>query len=129
MRRAIVLTFTAAALLFAAGMALEGYGREIFEGRRAAAEELSRFSMDECFHCRKMESWEKAAGVAWLLGVGVLVAGIKLSADGPRLPHRISMLGLDADAPRRVVRADAVRLPCPHDDEGLTPLERVIRAS
>ena len=128
MRRTIVLTFTAAALLIVAALALNSYGREIFEGERAA-EESARYWMDECFGCREMEPWEKAAGIAWLMALGVLTAGIKLSADAPLPPHRVSMLGLRTVAPGRVARAAAARLPSPHDDEGLTPLEKVIRAS
>jgi hypothetical protein len=144
MRRTIVLTFVAAALLIVAGVALNSYGREIFEGERAAAGGLPRFSMDECYGCGMMESWEKAAGVAWLLALSLFIAGVKLSADEPRPPHRVSMLGLRAGPSRRRafraaspaksaavvnVRPHATRPASLHGDDGLTPLERVIRGS
>ena len=143
MRKTIVLTFTAAALLFAAGVALNSYGRELFEGEQAAARGLPGFSMD-CYGCRMMESWEKAACVAWLLALSLLIAGIKLSAHPPQPPHRVSMLGLHAGPSRRRavravlpvksavvldVRARATRPAALHGDDGLTPLERVIRGS
>ena len=139
MGRTIALTFTAAALLMAAGLALNSYGREIFEGGQAAAEELPRFSIPECYGgCGEMESWEKAAGVAWLLALAVFIAGAMLwQAETPAPTQRILVLGLNAGAPRRVARAaspvvikahaNGARLPRLHDDEGLTTLERVIR--
>jgi hypothetical protein len=129
MTRTIVLTFTAAVLLMAAAVALGAYGRDSFEHHRAAAEEVLPLTIYECFDCDLLNSWEKAADVTWLLALGVLIAGIKLSAAETQPPHRVSMLGLHASMPRRIVRADATRLPRLHDDEGLTPLERVIRAS
>jgi hypothetical protein len=146
MRKTIVLTFTAAALLFAAGLALDSYGREIFEGQRAAevAAGLRQYWIPECYgDCEPLESWEKAAGVAWLLALSLLIAGIKLSADPPP-PYRVSMLGLHAGPSRRRavravlpaksavvvnVRARATRPASLHGDDGLTPLERVIRSS
>ncbi len=122
MRRAIVLVFTAAALLMLGAVAVGIYNREVFEAQQAAAGELPRFSMYECYHCGGMEPWEQAAGVAGLVAFAMSIAGVMLCAPEPQPPHRVSMLGLHAVAPRR-----PARLPRPHDDEGLTPLERVIR--
>jgi hypothetical protein len=142
MRRSIVLTFVAAALLIVAGVALNSYGRELFEGEQAAAGGVPGFTMD-CYGCYgMMESWEKAAGVAWLLALSLFIAGVKLSADEPQPPHRVSMLGLRAGPSRRRavrtvspmksaavvnVRPHATRPASLHGDDGLTPLERVIR--
>lgn len=142
MRRTIVLTFTAAALLFVAGVALESYGREIFERHRWASGELPTFWMPECYGggCGLMQSWEKAAGVAWLLALALFIAGMRLLIIETQ-PRHVSVLRLCDGAPKRVVsasppmqsaavtsaRADDA---CPlslQGEDGLTPLERVIR--
>ena len=141
MKKTIVLTFTAAALLIVAGVALNSYGRELFAGEQAAAEGLPRFSMD-CYGCGMMESWEKAAGVAWLLALSLFIAGVRLVSVASE-PRHVSMLRLDAGASSRVARAvspaqravvanirtAAARPLSLHGDDGLTPLERVIRGS
>jgi hypothetical protein len=121
MRKTVVLVFTAAALLMAAAVALEQHGRDADHYHRAALDDLPPFYIHPL-----QESWERAADAAWLLAVGVLFAGIRLSADEPQPPHRVSMLGLPAGGRRRIARADAARPARPRDD-GLTPLERVIR--
>ena len=140
MRRTIVLTFTGAALLMVASVALNSYGREIFEGEQAAARGLPEFSID-CYGCGMMESWEKAAGVAFLLGLSFVIAGAMLwQAETDAPTERLLVLGLDAGASRRVasapaptqsaviikVRAHIASLPRADEDDGLTPLERVI---
>lgn len=120
MRKTIVLVFVAAALLMAAAVALEQQGRDTDEYHWAAFEALPPFYIHPL-----QDFWERAADAAWVLAIGLLAAGIKLSAAGTPA-HRVSMLGLHAGARRRVAHADAARPARPHDD-GLTPLERVIR--
>ena len=140
MRKTIVLTYTAAALLMAAAVALNSHGHDTYEYHMAAAGDSPTFMM-LAYHHPLLESWERAADVAWLLALGVLIAGIKLSAGEPPPPHRVSMLGLHAVAPRHVVReappaqsavvinahADAARPLSLHGEDGLTRLERIIR--
>lgn len=143
MRKTIVLTFTAAALLMAAAFALGICGREIFEGQMQAVDGLPRFSMYECYDCgAMMESWEKAAVVAFLLGLSFVIAGAMLwQAETPAPSQRLLVLGLNAGTPRGVastpaptqsavvikVRAHVATLPRADEADGLTPLERVIR--
>jgi len=132
MKKTIILVFTAAALLMVAAVTLDSYGRDVYKYHMAAAADL----LPPLYRHPLLESWERAADVTWLLALGVLVAGIKLSAE-PQPAHRVSMLGLRAGPPGRIARAaspsvlktraDAARLPRLHDDEGFTPLERVIR--
>ena len=139
MRKTIVLTFVAAALLMAASVALDSYGREIFEDQRSAAGDLPRFTVYDC-ESVLLESWKKPAVVFRLLAFSLLIAGVRLSRSEP---PTASVLGLDTGASRRVVRraspmqsavivnvrADAASLPRVREEDGLTPLERVIRGS
>lgn len=139
MRKTIVLTFTAAVLLMAAASTLELHGRNVYEYHMAAVGSPS-FTWHE-YHHPLLESWDRVSDVVWLLSLGVLVAGLMLSAAEPTPPHHVSMLGLDAGARRRSVRAPSTAkspvlsnvraaaqcLPRDHDDESVTPLERVIR--
>ena len=122
MRRAIALVFTAAALLMLGAVAAGIYNSEAFKAQQATAVEAPRFSMYECYDCGGLEPWEQAAGIAGLVAVAMSIGGAMLCAPEPRPPHRVSMLGLCAGAPRRAARPQRL-----DDDEGLTPLERVIR--
>lgn len=120
MRRSIVLIFAAAALLMVAAVALNIYGREIFEPRRAAAEGLPEFSMSECYS-PELKPWEKASLACGWLSIALSTAGAMLWGTElcARRQHVLLLGG--------VAQVDPLRLPRPHDDEGLTPLERVIR--
>jgi hypothetical protein len=143
MKKTIVLTFTAAALLMAAAVALDAYGSEIFDSQWAAAEGLPRFVIYDCFG-EQLRSWESPSLVCGWLSIVLSTAGVKLCGGELRARRqRASLLGLDAGTPRRMARAAALvesatvadarpRAARPlslHGDDGLTPLERVIRGS
>lgn len=126
MKKNIILVFAAAALMMAAAVALAMYGQAIFEAQLAAAEEAegsARFVISECYDAQ-LGPWEKASLLCGLLSAALTAAGTMLwDAESRAAWHYVLLPGPDAGAPQRV----AAHFQPARDDEGLTPLERVIR--
>ncbi len=137
MSKTTALTFTAAVCLFAACVAISLYGHRLAVNRISeAGEQFIMYDGDVGF-----DSWERAAVLTGLLGVSVTMAGALLwdRETQPRA-QRVSVLGLEESAGRRIFRMAVPRKRMTaaeigvdesyarlHEEENLTPLERVIR--
>jgi hypothetical protein len=137
MSKTTALTFTTAIILFVACMAISLHGQRIAEDRMYAGnEQFVIYDGD-----MELNSWERAAGLTGLLAFSVTIAGAMLwSREIYPRAQRVSVLGLERREGRRIPRPTAhlnsataaeihldescARL---HEEENLTPLERVIR--
>ncbi len=137
MSKTTALTFTAAVVLFAACVAISLYGPRLAVNRIYGAEkQFVIYDAD-----MGLDSWERVAMLTGLLGVSVTIAGALLweRETQPRA-QRVSVLGLEERAGRRILRTAVPRKSLAaaeihvdesparlHEEESLTPLERVIR--
>jgi hypothetical protein len=138
MSKTTARTFIAAAVLLVACVATTLYRHHLAESRRYAGEE--QFIMYDRFDTQ-LDSWERLSGLTGLLAFSVTVAGALLwDRDIYPRAQRGSILGLEGSTARRIVSVDApLKNPAiaeahtnesnaqSHEDEYLTPLERVIR--
>ncbi|HWT01998.1 MAG TPA: hypothetical protein VN256_17245 [Pyrinomonadaceae bacterium] len=109
MRKTIVLTFTAAALLMAAAVALDTYGREDSEPRMPAWGGV-QFVMAEC-SAGSLHPWENPSFLPGLLSLSVFIAGVMLwQSEANAQAQRLLGLGLEAWPPERIARAAAVNI-------------------
>lgn len=137
MSKTTALTFTAAIVLFAACVTASVYGHRI------AAERMSTLDGYYTIYDADLglDSWEQASVFTGLLGVALTFAGALLWDRETQSPaQRVSVLGLDGRAGRRIFRTAAplkivaatiqVDENCAqlYEEESLTPLERVIRS-
>lgn len=139
MSKTTARTFIAAAVLLAACVAITLHRHHLIENRISAGEEL--FIMYDGGFDMQLDSWERLAGLTGLLAFSVTIAGALLwNRDLYQQVQRVSFLGLDERARRRIVRVAApFRSPAiaaahtnesnaqSPEEENLTPLERVIR--
>lgn len=130
-------TFTAAVVLFAACVAISVYGQRIAVDQIYAGDE--RFIMYD--GDMGLDSWERATILTGLLGVSVTFAGALLwNREIYPQAQRVSVLGLEertegrnfrTPLPLKCAAAAETNVDesstCRHEDENLTPLERVIR--
>jgi hypothetical protein len=141
MKKPVTLTFIAAAVLFAASVTTYVYGQQMVLSQRLAEEDAQVFAMTACGFDPQLESWEKAAGLIGLLAASTFIAGGLLwDRETQSEAERLSILGINERRARRIARETA---PCKcmvvektnsdvsatrlHEDDYLTPLERVIR--
>jgi hypothetical protein len=139
MTKTTALTFVAAVILMIACVAISLHGQRLVQSRMY--EENERFIIYDRYDMM-LESWEKAAGLAGLLSISTLIAGAMLWGREmqPRAQQPGSVLGLDGRDGRRIVGSAAswksaviaeirVDESCTrlHEEENLTPLERLIR--
>jgi hypothetical protein len=133
------LTFIAAVILLAVCVAATLHRHRIVEDRISAGE--AQFLMYDGFDVQ-LDSWERLAGLTGLLAFGVTLAGALMwDRETSSQAQWVSVLGLEERARRRTFRAAVPRkitaagavirvdesLACLHEEEYLTPLERVIR--
>jgi hypothetical protein len=141
MSKTTACTFAAAVILLAASFAINDYGDYIIAAQRAAERGLSEFPVyyDDCN--RGLNAWERASGLTGLLAISVSVAGALLwNRETQPETKRSSILGLNeltaGQIVRRVAQQNIVSIAATridesnahlHEEEYLTPLERVIR--
>jgi hypothetical protein len=131
-------TFTAAVVLFLACMAISQYGDRLTENGMSTPD--GQFVMYDAYDMG-LKTHERVAGLIGLLSFSVAGAGALLwERDIYPRAQRASVLGLEGGAGRRIIRAAVPRKSMAaakinvedsgarlHEDESLTPLERVIR--
>jgi hypothetical protein len=143
MTKTTARTFATAVVLLAASVTIELYGHYSVARQRIAAGYSSGYTLYDVYdrYQMELETWNQAAGLTGLLAIAVSLVGAMLwDREDPPKPAQGSILMLDGIAGRRAVRARApletglaaelrVDESCrrTHDDESLTPLERVIR--
>jgi hypothetical protein len=138
MSKTTALTFTAAIVLFLACMAVSQYGDRVTENQMSTPDgQFAMYDSDDI----GLKTHERLAGLIGLLSFSVAGAGALLwnREIYPRA-QRASVLGLEVRTGRRIIRMAVPRKIVAaakihvedsrarlHEDESLTPLERVIR--
>ena len=140
MSKTTARTFIAAACLLVVSLLINTYGERIFEGQPATVEGLPSYSIHDVCPAG-VAPWERAAGLIALMAVSISIAGVMFWDREPQpMTEQASVLKLDGGATRRMARIatplkSATTAPVYvnqsnarlHEDESLTPLERVIR--
>lgn len=138
MSKTTARTFIAAAVLLAACVAITLHEHRIVDDRISAGEEV--FIMYDGFDMQ-LDSWQRLAGLTGLLAFSTTIAGAMLwNRELYPRAQRVSFLGLDERVGSPVVNVAApFKGPAiaaahtnesnsqSHEEENLTPLERVIR--
>jgi hypothetical protein len=136
--KTVVRTYLAAVALLAVSLLIGLYGHYLFESQRFAEKGLFTVT-DACFS--PLDTWEQASGFIGLMAISVAIAGTMFWDREPDpIAEQSSILRLDERAPGQMMSVAAplkravvvqahvdesnARL---HEEESLTPLERVIR--